>query len=96
MEFPNDSAWQSPKGPFREALERRALPPRLRFFASDVPPQPEPAFFMTVRREMPQRRATRVTCEPCPCLSRFPRPSRPARLSQASAIAADTFMNNVS
>ena len=30
-EFPKDSTWQSPKGPFREALERRALPPRLRF-----------------------------------------------------------------
>jgi hypothetical protein len=31
MEFPKDSAWHSPKGPIREALERRALPPRLRF-----------------------------------------------------------------
>ena len=31
MEFPKDSAWQSPKGPFWEAMERRALPPRLRF-----------------------------------------------------------------
>ena len=30
-EFPKDSAWHSPKGPFREALERRALPPCLRF-----------------------------------------------------------------
>src|SRR5438132_2112990 len=30
-EFPKDSTWQSLKGPFREALERRALPPRLRF-----------------------------------------------------------------
>ena len=30
-EFPKDSAWHSPKGPFREALELRALPPRLRF-----------------------------------------------------------------
>jgi hypothetical protein len=30
-EFPKDSAWHSPKGPFREALERRALPTRLRF-----------------------------------------------------------------
>jgi hypothetical protein len=30
-EFPKESAWQSPKGPFREALERRALPPRLCF-----------------------------------------------------------------
>ena len=29
-EFPKDSAWQSPKGPFREVLERTALPPRLR------------------------------------------------------------------
>jgi len=28
-EFPKGSAWHSPKGPFREALERRALPPRL-------------------------------------------------------------------
>jgi hypothetical protein len=26
-EFPKDSAWHSPKGLFREALERRALPP---------------------------------------------------------------------
>ncbi len=26
-EFPKDSAWNSPKGPFRGALERRALPP---------------------------------------------------------------------
>jgi hypothetical protein len=26
-EFPKDSAWNSPKGPFRDALERRALPP---------------------------------------------------------------------
>jgi hypothetical protein len=24
-EFPKDSAWHSPKGPFREALKRRAL-----------------------------------------------------------------------
>jgi hypothetical protein len=31
MEFPKDSAWHSPKGPFWEAMERRALPPRLRF-----------------------------------------------------------------
>ncbi len=35
-----------------------------------------------------------MTCEPCPCLSRFSRPSRPSRLSQASAIAAEAFMNN--
>jgi hypothetical protein len=27
-EFPKASAWQSPKGPFWEVLERRALPPR--------------------------------------------------------------------
>ena len=26
-EFPKDSAWHSPKEPFREALERRDLPP---------------------------------------------------------------------
>jgi hypothetical protein len=26
-EFPKDSAWNSPKGPFRDALKRRALPP---------------------------------------------------------------------
>jgi hypothetical protein len=36
------------------------------------------------------RSETRVTYEPCPYLSRF---SRPSRLSQASAIAADVFMN---
>ena len=32
--FPKDSAWHSPKGPFREALERRALPAlrRIPFF----------------------------------------------------------------
>jgi len=29
-EFPKASAWHSPKGPFREAMERRALPPRFR------------------------------------------------------------------
>ena len=29
--FPKDFAWHSPNGPFRETLERRALPPRLRF-----------------------------------------------------------------
>jgi len=28
MEFPKASAWQSPKGPFREALERKGMPPR--------------------------------------------------------------------
>ena len=27
-EFLKDSAWQSPKGPFREALERKGMPPR--------------------------------------------------------------------
>ena len=27
-EFPKASAWQSPKGPFREALERRGMLPR--------------------------------------------------------------------
>jgi len=27
-EFPKASAWQSPKGPFREALERKGMPPR--------------------------------------------------------------------
>jgi len=31
MEFPKGSAWHSPKGPFREVLERRVLPPRPRF-----------------------------------------------------------------
>ena len=31
MKFPKASAWHSPKGPFREALELRALPPRFRF-----------------------------------------------------------------
>ena len=40
------------------------------------------------------RSGTRVTCEPCPCLSRFSRLSRPSRLSQVSAIAAEAFMNN--
>ena len=30
MEFPKASAWHSPKGPFQEVMERRALPPRLR------------------------------------------------------------------
>ena len=29
-EFQKDFTWQSPKGPFWEALERRAIPPRLR------------------------------------------------------------------
>ena len=42
------------------------------------------------------RSATRVTCELCPCLSRFSRESRPSRLSQASAIAAEVFMHKVS
>ena len=28
-EFQKASAWQSPKKPFRETLERRAMPPRL-------------------------------------------------------------------
>jgi len=28
-EFPKGSAWQSPKGAFREALDRRGMPPRL-------------------------------------------------------------------
>jgi hypothetical protein len=32
-EFPKASAWQSPIGPFREAMERRALPPRFRFLS---------------------------------------------------------------
>jgi hypothetical protein len=40
------------------------------------------------------RSAIGVTCEPCPYLSRFSRQSRPSRLSQASAIAAEAFMNN--
>jgi hypothetical protein len=31
---------------------------------------------MTVRRKMAEWRETRVTCEPCPYLSRFSRPSR--------------------
>jgi hypothetical protein len=31
IDFPKDSAWYSPNGPFREALELRALPPCLRF-----------------------------------------------------------------
>jgi hypothetical protein len=35
-----------------------------------------------------------VTCEPCSCLSRFSRQSRPSRLSQASAIAEEALMNN--
>lgn len=49
---------------------------------------------MTVHRDMAEWRATRVTREPCPCLSRFFCQSRPSRLSQASAIAAEAFMNN--
>src|SRR5437773_1163657 len=55
---------------------------------------------MTVRCEMPQRRATnarnatRVTCGPCHCLSRFSRQSRPPRFSQASAITVEALMNN--
>ncbi|TKS63154.1 MAG: hypothetical protein EWM73_01746 [Nitrospira sp.] len=40
------------------------------------------------------RSETRVTYEPCPCLSRFSRQSRPSRLSQASAIAVDALINN--
>jgi hypothetical protein len=35
-----------------------------------------------------------VTCEPCPCLSRFPRQPRSSRLSQASTIAAEALMHN--
>jgi hypothetical protein len=56
---------------------------------------------MTVRCEMAEwratsaRGATRVTCEPCSCQSRFSRQSRPSRLSQESAIAAEALMNNV-
>jgi hypothetical protein len=56
---------------------------------------------MTVRREIVEprretgaRSETRVTCEPCPYQSRFSRQSRPSRLSQASAIEAEVFMNN--
>jgi len=49
---------------------------------------------MTVRREMAEWRTTHVTCEPCPCQSRFSRQSRLSRLSQASAIAAEALMNN--
>ena len=45
MEFPKDSGWHSPKGPFREALERRALPLRLRFVSKfplgELPPSAE-------------------------------------------------------
>jgi hypothetical protein len=51
---------------------------------------------MTVRREMAEWGATRATCEPCPCQSRFSRQSRPSRLSQASAIAVEALMNNAS
>ena len=36
-----------------------------------------------------------MTCGPCPCLLRFSRQSRPSRLSQGSAIAAEVFMDNV-
>jgi hypothetical protein len=49
---------------------------------------------MAVRREMAEWRATHVTCEPCTCLSHFSRQSRPSRLSQGSAIAAEALMNN--
>ena len=38
--------------------------------------------------------ATRVTCEPYSCSSRFSRQSRPSRLSKESAIAAEVFVNN--
>ena len=54
---------------------------------------------MTVRREMVEwrvasaRSETRVTCELSPCQSRFS-PVSPVSLSQASAIAAEAFMNN--
>mgnify|MGYP007099588306 CR=1 FL=1 len=48
---------------------------------------------MTVRSEMAKWRATRVTCEPCSCQSRFSRQSRPSRFSQASALAAKAFVN---
>jgi len=45
MKFPKDSTWHSPNGPFREALERRALPPRLRFVYEfplrELTPSPE-------------------------------------------------------
>src|SRR4029077_10955424 len=55
---------------------------------------------MTVRREMAEwrttsaRSATRVTCEPFPCLSRFSRQSRPSGLSQGTAIAVEARTNN--
>jgi hypothetical protein len=50
-----------------------------------------PTFVMTVRRETAERR---VTCERSPCQSRFSRESRPSRLSQASAVAVEVFVNN--
>ena len=30
-EFQKDSSWQSPKGPFREALKRKGMPPQRLF-----------------------------------------------------------------
>jgi hypothetical protein len=48
-------------------------------------------FEMAEWRTTSARSATRVTCEPCPCLSRF---SHPSRFSQASATAAEAFMND--
>ncbi len=34
-----------------------------------------------------------MTCEPCPCLSRFSRQSRPSRLSQGLEMAAEAFID---
>jgi len=55
---------------------------------------------MMVRREYSGWDATNaksvtcVTCEPYLDLPRFSRQSRPSRLSQGSAIAAEAFVNN--
>ena len=49
----------------------------------------ESGSLMAGRREARgKKRATSVRCEPCPCLSRF---SRPSRLSEASTSATHAF-----
>ena len=56
---------------------------------SSAPTLPSPIAWGRVREEGRDRRA-----EPCPCLSRFSRQSRPSPLNQVSAIVAETFMNH--
>ena len=46
-EFPKASAWQSPKGPFREALERKGMPPRHLLFCSASSRHPSSSPFIS-------------------------------------------------